>query len=321
MQNRLFSQVRQSCAYVAENARHITINKDFLADYARSLPVKIALNPVMDAENHLCEDPELTLAYFMTLDCINFGSGYFSELCLDTGKSGYFTVASRLKQEILKRGSCLVSWLQQMSAEECCRVFGQKESDFAAYELMRLFAQALRDFAELLFLHYEGSFVNLIRSAGNSAARLAEILCQMPFYRDSFNYEGHEVLLLKRAQITASDLHLAFRGSDYGYFADIVDLTIFADNLVPHVLAVDGLLQYSPDLQNLIKAGTLLRSGSIEEIEIRACAVHAVELLRQAFADVGVTVSSQQLDYLLWNRGQASRYNLTPTHQTRCVYY
>ncbi len=321
MQNRLFSQVRQSCAYVATNARHVTINEDFLADYARLLPVEMALNPVMDAENHLCEDPELALAYFMTLDCINFGSGYFSELSLDSGKTGYFTVASRWKQELLQRGNCLASWLQHISAEECCRVFGQNAGNFAAYELMRLFSQALNDFAELLLLKYEGSFATLILSAGHSAAVLAEILCQMPFYRDSFTYDGQEILLLKRAQITASDLHLAFRGCSYGYFTDIADLTIFADNLVPHVLAVDGLLKYSPDLQNKINANAILRSGSEEEIEVRACAVHAVELLRQAFAALGIYVSSQQLDYLLWNLGQSDRYMVTPTHQTRCVYY
>ena len=44
----------------------------------------------------------------------------------------------------------------------------------------------------------------------------------------------------KRAQITANDLALA----GVAEFPDLDRLTIFADNLVPHVLRVDGVLRY-----------------------------------------------------------------------------
>lgn len=321
MQNRLFSNIRQSCAYVASNARHVKLNYHSVISYSQSLPIDIALQPSMDSENHLCGDPDLTLAYFITLDCINFGSGYFSQLKTDPDKNGYFTIASRLKAEFLSRGNCPAEWLQQMSAAECHRIFAQPIENSIAHELMELFAKALNDLGSLLLNHFSGSFVTLIESAGNSAAVLAENLCQMPFYRDIFSYDGQQVIVLKRAQITASDLSLAFNGSGYGFFTDLAELTIFADNLVPHVLECDGLLVYSSDLKRKIDAGILLASGCEEEIEIRACSIHAVELIRQAFAASGIAVTSQQLDYLLWNRGQAEKYAVRPTHQTRCVFY
>lgn len=321
MQNRLFTRVRQSCAFVAENARHVKINHDFLSAYARSLPVKLAMEAVMDSENHLCGDPEMTLAYFLTLDCINFGSGYFSELNLDPGKTGYFTVASRLKNEVLRRGNCSASWLRQISAAECCEIFGQSADNPSALALMKLFSRALNDFGELLQSRFAGSFVNLINSANHSAAGLAEILCEMPFYQDCCNYAGREILLLKRAQISASDLNFAFSGQGFGFFTDIADLTVFADNLVPHVLLTDGVLLYAKELQEKIAAEIELASGSPEEIELRACCVHAVELLRGSFADDGIALTSQQLDYLLWNQGQERKYELSPVHRTRCVFY
>lgn len=306
---------------MADLAASVTINKPLLADYADSLPIETALQPVMDTENHFCDDTEATLAYFLVLDSINFGSGYFSQLAVDEGKNGYFTIASRLKDDFRRRGCYQAGFLQLMTPEECCRIFAQLPENPAAFELMGLFAQAMRELGNLLHQDYSGKWVNLIRAAGHSAAGLAEILLKMPFYRDRFPYQGQEVLLLKRAQITASDLHIAFGGQGFGRFDDIGDLTIFADNLVPHVLREDGLLSYSPALAEAIAGGHALMSGSKEEIEIRACSVHAVELLREIFTGRGIAATSQNLDYLLWNRGQAEKFLQNPTHITRCVYY
>ena len=53
-----------------------------------------------------------------------------------------------------------------------------------------------------------------------------------------------DVPFYKRAQLTAADLSLAFDGKGLGSFEDLDQLTIFADNLVPHVLRVDKVLLY-----------------------------------------------------------------------------
>ncbi len=67
-------------------------------------------------------------------------------------------------------------------------------------------------------------------------------------------------------------------------FGDLDRLTIFADNLVPHVLRVDGVLRYDDPLAARIDAGELLEPGR-EEREIRACALHACESIA---AELGV---------------------------------
>jgi hypothetical protein len=115
----------------------------------------------------------------------------------------------------------------------------------------------------------------------------------------------------KRAQIVPSDLALAGAAS----FDDLDELTIFADNLVPHVLRVDGVLRYDPELAALIDSGELLPQGQAEQ-EIRACALHACE---QLAARTGIP--PRELDMGLWNRGQAPEYKALPRHRTRSVYY
>jgi hypothetical protein len=98
-------------------------------------------------------------------------------------------------------------------------------------------------------------------------------------------------------------------------------LTIFADNLVPHVLRVDGILQYTDKLAARIDAGHLIPAGSPEEVEIRASALHAAELLVAALRSRGQPVSAMGLDYVLWNRGQQPYYKARPRHRTRTIFY
>ncbi len=101
--------------------------------------------------------------------------------------------------------------------------------------------------------------------------------------------DEHEVPLYKRAQLLTADLAIAFDGQGPGSFHDLDRLTIFADNLVPHVLRVDGLLAYDDELLARIERGELIPAGSPEEIEIRAVAVHAVERIVAELRASGIT--------------------------------
>ncbi|MBV9534074.1 MAG: hypothetical protein JO321_01540, partial [Solirubrobacterales bacterium] len=88
-------------------------------------------------------------------------------------------------------------------------------------------------------------------------------------------------------------------------------------NLVPHVLRLDGVLRFAPELVDQIERGELVEHGSTAEVEIRACAVHAVELIGAARSDL----AAASIDRLLWQRGQRPRYKSRPRHRSRCTAY
>jgi hypothetical protein len=94
---------------------------------------------------------------------------------------------------------------------------------------------------------------------------------------------------------------------------------MFADNLVPHVLRLDGILRFDPELVARIDREELIVHGSGEEVEIRACAVHAVELL--VTASPAPRRSAAELDQILWLRGQQPHYKASPRHRARCTAY
>ena len=288
----LCDEVRRTCAEIAANARWVRIEVDRLGAIEPGPP------PSLDPGPHYLEGPrEDVAAYLLTLDAINFGSGWFPTLRKRPGASGYYTVAWALADRFRAEGAWSNAELQALGAADVGAVLGQDPD----HELMALYARALNDLGQWLG---ERSALERIAEAGASAERLAELLAAgMPLFDDRGFW--------KRPQIVPNDLALA----GVAEFDDLDRLTIFADNLVPHVLRVEGVLVYEESLAARIDGGELLEEGN-EEREIRACAVHACELIAQR-----LDVPPRVLDTWLWNRGQERRYKAIPRHRCRTVYY
>ena len=315
----MFADIRAACAGVAARADFVRLNDSALPVYAATLTD--LPTPHYDTDHHFLGTPEATLAYVVVLDTVNFGSGYFPFLSKRPGLSGYFTVSTCLKDRFERLGPPGAAELRDLSLRNCAALFEQPLENPVQTELIALFAQALNDLGAWLERRFEGSFGNLVEAAEGSAETLATLLAEMPFFQDVSVYKGVQVPLYKRAQITASDLALAFGGRGFGAFHDLDALTMFADNLVPHVLHLDGLLEYEASLLEHLARGELLPPGSPQEVELRAVGLHAVECLVAELRRQGVGVSARQLDILLWDRGQAARYRAQPRHRTRTVFY
>ncbi|MBT8371949.1 MAG: queuosine salvage family protein [Deltaproteobacteria bacterium] len=316
-----FDQVRSMCREVANRAAHVRIDDKQLAPYASSLPLDKIMSPQLDPGCHFLEKNKDTVAFLLTLDTVNFGSGYFPHLQKRPGMSGYFTIAASLNDIYKKQGPLPADSLATITVEECTRIFGQDSGNKISMDLMQHFAIALNDLGRFLQVRFNGSFTGLVETAQSSAERLVQMLKNMSYFDDIESYKGLEVPFYKRAQIVAADLSLAFGGQEWGQFNDLENLTIFADNLVPHVLRIDGILIYEKSLLAKIDSGSLIPAGSAEEVEIRACAVHAVERIKQEIQNSGMRVTSSQLDNFLWNRGKQPRYKAMPRHRTQSVYY
>ena len=56
-------------------------------------------------------------------------------------------------------------------------------------------------------------------------------------------------------------------------------------------------------------------------MEIRACTVVAVDLIQKALEKRGVNLYVVEVDWLLWQRGEAEKDNIKPHHRTLTVFY
>jgi hypothetical protein len=301
--------LREACKAIASRARHVTIEHAVIPSYAAALPLETPAagsNPEVDL---LGASREELAAFWLTLDAINFGSGWFPTLRKDRGRSGYFTIAAGMRERFARHGPWRARELAVIDAAQIAATLRQDPD----HELMGLFARSLQDLGRHVCEEYRGSFGAAVDAAGGSAVVLATTLGRWDSFADTSAYAGLPVPFLKRAQIAAADLSRA----GVAVFADLRELTMFADNLVPHVLRVDGILRLAPELLGRIEREQPIEHGSPEEIEIRACAVHAVELL------VAQRPGScaAEIDQLLWHRGQAPRYKTLARHRSRCTAY
>ena len=269
----LSDDVRAHCAAIAADARSVQITPQ-----GSSLRGGVS---GLDPELHRLDAPrDEVVRYVLILDAINFGSGWFEELGVDT---------DGLTRRLTDLG---VPWTPEQLRALGPAAVGDALGLDPAHELTRLYARALNEL---------GAWLREPLELGSSAPSFAARLLEMPMFADPGFY--------KRAQIAANDLVLA----GVADFADVDTLTVFADNLLPHVLRAAGVLAYAPELAERIDAGEELAHGSREEVELRACAVHACERLA---AEAGVP--PRTLDNWLWHRGKALDGR---PHRTRTTAY
>jgi hypothetical protein len=297
----LTDDIRGACARVAARARRVRIVETAIEPYAATLPADSPPAPDLGPG----ASDEERAAFLITLDAVNFGSGWFPTLRKPPGLSGFRTVEAGLRAH----GPWSAHELAAIDRDEVARAFGQDPE----HELMGHFETALRELGERVRDEHGGSFLALARSGDGSAEALATALASWPTWFDVSPYDGADVPFFKRAQIAAADLALAGLAPAH----DLHRLTLFADNLVPHVLRVDGVLELDDALVARIEAGEPIEHDSPEEVEIRACALHAVELLVAAHA--GTTATA--VDNVLWHRGGGPRYKARPRHRARTTAY
>jgi hypothetical protein len=280
-------EVRRSCAEVARAARWVRIDLD--------APTVTGGVAGLDAEQHFLEgSPEQVARYVFLLDTINFGSGWFPTL--RHGSTDAMT--ERLTAHVRAHGTW---WGAELAALRAADVAAVLDED-PAHPLMALYAEGL---AQLGAFAGGREALELVAAADGSAARFAaQLAAGMAFFADAGFF--------KRAQITANDLVLA----GVAAFEDVDALTVFADNFLPHVLRLDGVLVVDESLAARIDGGELLEPGGAQERELRACAVHACEGLA---ARLGVP--PRLLDNWLWNRGCEPAYLARPAHLARTVFY
>ena len=297
----LTDDIRAACATVAGRAERVRVREEAIEAYAATLPASSP--PAPDLEPGAPD--ERRAAFQLTLNAINFGSGWFPTLRKKPGMSGFRTVEAGLRE----RGPWTAEELAGIGVEQVAAALGQDPE----HELMGLFETALRELGARVLDGHGGSFLALARAHG-TAEGLATELAGWPTWFDASPYGELRVPFFKRAQIAAADLALAGLSPGRGLHR----LTLFADNLVPHVLRLDGVLELDDALAARIDAEDLIEHDSPEEVEIRACALHAVELLVAAHPE---PTTATALDNQLWHRGTAPRYKARPRHRARTTAY
>ncbi len=280
------------------------------------------------AAMHFSDGSARTANWMLLVDALNFcfwgepGEARWSVEWRGKTWDGYYALAAALTRA-MDEGVPLTdaAYLADLSASQLAEILRPAPG----CPPIPLFDERLanaREVGRVLCERYGGQTVHAIEAADYDAVALALLLARdFPSFADVAAWDEQPVPFLKRAQICVADLHTTFGGAGWGALRGVERLTAFADYKLPQMLRREGVLVYEPELAELIETYTLIPAGADAEVEIRAATVWAVELLRQALAQMGIQQTASAIDYRIWLESQSAPADGVPYHRTRTIYY
>ncbi|KAL7272905.1 hypothetical protein RUND412_004276 [Rhizina undulata] len=335
------TQVLSSAQYIFDNSIDVALDRDGILSAAEKIHGAMTKKQYSTTswslhELHPKEKNEDTLEFIFTMDLLNFSfwsekpdKERFSVTWAGKRWTGYWSLVAAL-QRALAEGvpiTCPYFWVDQSigTEERLAHVFRSDTEE--EIPMLRERIACLREAGRVLCERYSGKISNIIAAAKGSAAALVLLLAdEFPCFRDEHVFEGRQVNIYKRAQILVADIWACFDGTSYGTFSDTNTLTMFADYRVPVILHAMGCIYYSPTLEHHIRSKKPLESGHSWELQIRGCAIWAVEMIRRRIESLrpGEGINAVLIDFYLYDTAKEMErrgVEMVECHRTRSIWY
>ncbi|KAJ2398951.1 hypothetical protein GGI23_002942, partial [Coemansia sp. RSA 2559] len=232
------------------------------------------------------------------IDLLQIGSGFRQELHEEAGRGASDTInfgciSLHISQTPLDAKGLQALTLGDISQHFGIPLFGKEKpmnrgnSAVTVSEashsrpLAEIIAGILQDTGRRLEQNGFSSFADFIIKMCSEKATAAHLVASLvnafPSLRDAARVGGSVVYLFKKAQLIAYDVCHRFGNTDPKFaFPDIVDMTVFADNVVPAMLQHRGIIVPCTDIANKIKNGKELSLP--ETTAMRAASIVAAQL-------------------------------------------
>ncbi|KAF8939691.1 hypothetical protein BGZ58_008986 [Dissophora ornata] len=275
------------------------------------------------------------------VDILNTGHGFRKELHEDSNRGAFLTIVFGAMSLHIANIPTTAEGLCKMTAPDVGKIFGitmQKDTPtelaFATLlkptEVSKLAVQIQGILNEtggvLKQKGFEtlGAFVlDAARKAQHSAEKFSEILINtFPAFQDYSEIDGQTLYVFKKAFLLASTLERRFAATESAFaFTDIKRSPIFADNVIPTMMAHLGILVLPENLKHTLKDGELT---TVEEsYRLRAAAIDGcrtiVERANKTGGDRVGTVNygekgmlNVDLDVYLWRIAKEPQYRQLP---------
>ncbi|MFZ3099736.1 MAG: queuosine salvage family protein [Minisyncoccales bacterium] len=314
-----------AAANVARKSKFVFINEDKLDIVAAAVGKKLK-SGLESAETSFWSagnfEDDLRLVFFE--DAVNFsfwnGAGMpqwritYPEGVQANG--GWYSLVAGFRRTIEEGIPVLdAEFVSKLTLDQCRKIFaGDGGVDIPMVEARQ---NNLNEAGKILLKNYSGRFLMLLEKADFDAVRIVRFLYEeFPSFRDEVVYKNEKILFLKRAQICASDINYVVEKYGERPIANLDGLTAFADYKLPQILRKFGAIGYADGLAQKIDGFVSIKSGSPEEVEIRAAAIWCVELIRHRLK----IYTAAQIDNALWLMSQ-DQAGVKPFHRCRTIFY
>jgi hypothetical protein len=313
--------VRESVANVARQLRHVSIDDAAIARWASQVkPAQIGAEPP-ELYQYLPADHNKLSNLILLIDALNFCFWSHDPIRIQWRGRAYERFNAMLVSLILAaksepRWADPEYWMCVPAAELRGILSGTGH-----LLLMDERERIVRETGRILLERFDGQFTNAVESVNHRAWPLAVLLMtSFDSFRDVAAHFGQPVFFMKRAQICAIDLAMAYRLHGHQAMEGLEELTAFADYRIPQALRHLEILKLNDGLAERIEKMEEIEAGSAEEVEIRAASVEAVERMVQSLLKHGKRFSAWQVDFHLWDVSHDAGVRVNH-HRTRTIFY
>jgi putative queuosine salvage protein len=323
------SPVLDSLRPVIEASRHVRTDLAKIAEVAAWMAYEELPVPQFSLPAGMEKDREQAIDFSMVSDSINTAfTDFTTSVKFQTRYEGQNWSDSQALTASLKRamdqGIRVLDgrFLARVTRAQLAKIFeGNIEMPMLDEKL-----KVLNDVGKVLEQRYDGLFHNFVATCSpklydGGKGLVDRLVTEFPRFNDVSPYKGKEIKLYKLAQLTYWGLYSGLKRHGGFRIDDIGSMTAFADYIVPVALRVMGILVYSPELDEAIRAHRLLPRDSEEEVEIRAHMLYASALLTEeinALRPPELQVIIPQVDARLWLNYHTTHW---PHHLTRTIMY
>ncbi len=313
--------VLDSTRPVVEQATHVSIDDDAIAQWAADVP-RAALQPAgHELFASLPGTREQIANLILLIDSLNF-CFWSSEPITISWRGKTYRRFEAMFVSLLLAAKLEPEWFNpehwlEVSRDEIHQVL----SGHGRLLMMDEREDAIRQTARVLIDRFDGQFIHAIESVNRKAWPLAVLLMtNFDSFQDVATFNNLPVCFMKRAQICALDVSMAWQAQDLPPLDGLDELTAFADYRVPQALRHLGILQLAPELAEDIEAERVIEANAEQEVEIRAATIHAVDRMRVAVEKAGKKAPAWQIDWYLWLLARGDDITVNH-HRTRTISY
>ncbi|MGN1063159.1 MAG: queuosine salvage family protein [Alphaproteobacteria bacterium] len=182
----------------------------------------------------------------------------------------------------------------------------------------------LKQALDILQKKYSGSVLTFLQAHDLDGEKICRALAtEFPGLNDVHIFKGRPVILMKRAILAVSDLNRIYENATKHPFKNMDKICASAGYKLPQILHRCGILTYTPALEQAIRAHKELPPAGVCELEIRGCAIAAVEKIKAAYNKLNPQSpkTTANIDNVLWILSQSNQGKEDTHHNTLTWFY
>lgn len=278
----MLEKIRESCNYVAENSRYVSINYDVLDNYIKNIDIsKIKFWLSSNPYNLFDMNIDKIINFLLVFDAIDYCFWGQPKWTIETSEGS-------------KDGSdallyALLNYVKEKDKVDFSNVSFKEFSNILKCNIDIPFLKerynTIISICDIVNKKMNGNFYNYIKNINTDTELFNIIINNFKDFYDERQYNDRTIYFYKLAQLLTSDI-LHIKELINGTKVDYSHLVGCADYKIPQTLRALGILEFNSELSNVVDNKCLIEENSIYEVEIRANAIAVINYITSSLVGI-----------------------------------